>query len=140
MSECPESVLIVDDNASIRFALRDFLAKTTRMRVCGEAADGLEAVMQANALAPDLILMDVSMPRMNGVEAASVIRKTMPDVRIVAFTLYPSVVGFSLARAAGVDIVVSKTDGAAGLMDALSSFFRSSFPNSDRNQSQSAGA
>jgi DNA-binding NarL/FixJ family response regulator len=140
MSECPETVLIVDDNASIRFALRDFLEKTTRLQVCGEAADGLEAVIKAKSLSPDLILMDVSMPRMNGIEAASVIRKRKPDVRIVAFTLYPHVVGFSLARASGVDLVVSKTDGAAGLTNALTSFFAASFPEICEKPSQSAGA
>jgi DNA-binding NarL/FixJ family response regulator len=140
MSECPETVLIVDDNASIRFALRHFLEKTTRMQVCGEAADGLEAVIKAKSLSPDLILMDVSMPRMNGIEAASVIRKKKPDVRIVAFTLFPHVIGFSLARASGVDLVVSKTDGASGLTDALSSFLSDSFPGACRDQAPGAGA
>ncbi|HXA56684.1 MAG TPA: response regulator transcription factor [Candidatus Acidoferrum sp.] len=140
MSESPASVLIVDDNALIRRALRDFLERTTRMHVSGEASDGLEAIMQAKALNPDLILMDVSMPRMNGIEAASVIRKKKPDVCIVVFTLYPHVVGFSLARATGVDLVVSKTDGAAGLTEALTSFFSTSFPEVCRDQAQGAGA
>lgn len=119
MADCSKAVLIVDDNAMVRAALRVFLEGSTRLRVCGEAADGTEAILKAKELRPGLILMDLSMPNMNGAEAAWLIRKTLPETRIVVFTLYSDSFGQMLAAKAGVDLVVPKTEGAAGLMKAL---------------------
>lgn len=119
MADYSKSVLIVDDNLMVRAALRVFLEGSTGLKVCGEAADGMEAVLKAKQLRPGLILMDLSMPNMNGVEAAWLIRKALPDARIVVFTLYSDSFGRMLAAKAGVDLVVPKTEGAAGLMKAL---------------------
>ena len=114
-----KTVLIVDDNPNIRGALRAFLRGSTEVKVCGEAADGREAIDTAVAKHPDLILMDLLMPQMNGVEAAAVLKKLLPEVRIVIFTLYADFVGKTLAAATGIDLVVSKTGGAAVLTEAL---------------------
>lgn len=119
MDDYSKAVLIVDDNAMVRAALRVFLEGRAGLTVCGEAADGVEAVLQAKELRPGLILMDLSMPYMNGVEAAWLIRKAVPEARIVVFTLYSDGLGQMLAAKAGVDLVVPKTEGAAGLMKAL---------------------
>ncbi len=119
MADCAKAVLIVDDSLTVRSAIRRFLEVTMRMQVCGEAADGVEAIQMAGVHKPKLILMDLSMPSMNGVEAASVIKKQFPESRIVVFTLYTDVIGKSMAKAAGVDVVVSKSEGATGLMRAL---------------------
>jgi DNA-binding NarL/FixJ family response regulator len=116
-----KSVLIVDDNFNIRGALRAFLERSLGMEVCDSARDGSEAIKKAKEQKPDLVLMDLSMPLMNGLEAATAIRKALPDTRIVVFTLYSDTLGKLLAKAAGVDLVVSKSDGTAGLLHALSS-------------------
>jgi DNA-binding NarL/FixJ family response regulator len=119
MEDCAKAVLIVDDNDTVRAAIRSFLERIMRIRVCGEATNGLEAIEQANEKKPGLILMDLSMPSMNGVEAASIIKKQSPGARIIVFTLYSDSIGSSMAKAAGVDVVISKSEGASGLMSAL---------------------
>jgi DNA-binding NarL/FixJ family response regulator len=119
MGDCANAVLIVDDNTNVRAALRAFLERNMKIRVCGEAANGLEAIAMATARKPGLILMDLSMPSMTGVEAASIIKKQSPEARIIVFTLYSDTLSNSMARAVGVDVVVSKSDGATGLMNAL---------------------
>ena len=118
MADYSKAVLTVDDNFLVRSALRVFVEGSTRLRVCGEAADGMEAVLKAKDLRPGLLLMDLSMPNMNGVEAAWLIRQAMPEALIVVFTLYSDTLG-QIATKAGVDLVVPKTEGAAGLMKAL---------------------
>lgn len=127
MVDCRNAVLIVDDNVSVRFALRMFLENSLRMRVCGEAANGLEAIAIAEEHHPGVVVMDLSMPSMNGVEAASIIKKMTPQSRIIVFTLYSDSVGETMARAAGVDVVVSKTEGATGLLAALRPFLSQDF-------------
>lgn len=122
------SVLIVDDNANVRSALRMFLENKMQMRICGEAANGVEAIAIAQEFRPGVVVMDLSMPSMNGVEAASIIKKATPESHIVVFTLYSDSLGESMARAAGVDVVVSKTEGASGLVAALRPFLPDSSP------------
>lgn len=119
-----KTVLIVDDNPSIRYALRAFLRGSTQMRICGEAADGTQAINTALELHPDLVLLDFAMPGMNGVEAASVLKHRLPETRIVIFTLYADQIGDSLANALGIDLVVSKSEGGAALARALQPLLR----------------
>ena len=114
----PKCILIVDDNDIVRTIIRFFL-ETEGFEVCGEAADGGDAIEKAKQLKPDLIVLDVAMPRMNGVEAASVLKRMMPDVPIVWFTMYKEAVGHSLTAAVGVDAVLSKPDGVAGLVECV---------------------
>jgi DNA-binding NarL/FixJ family response regulator len=113
------TALIVDDNDFVRIALRMLLEERTELRICGEAADGAEAVGKAKGLQPDLVLMDLTMPKMGGAEAASIIKKMLPDTRIVVFTLYSNPGGKDLAEALGVDVVISKSDGVARLLEAV---------------------
>ncbi len=75
-----KAVLIVDDNAFIRQALCDIFKREADFEVCGEAENGREAIEKAQQLHPDLIVMDVSMPVMNGIEAARVLKGLMPTV------------------------------------------------------------
>src|SRR5438445_9102930 len=89
-------ILVIDDGDSVRDIIRIFL-EHAGFEVCGEAADGVEAIEQAKKLKPDLIVLDLAMPRMNGAEAASVLSKTMPHVPIVLLTLYQNMLGPSLA-------------------------------------------
>ena len=121
-----KSVLVVDDNPYVRAGLRHLLEKDAELQVCGEAADGVEAIRKAVEQKPSLIVMDLSMPYLNGVAAASKIRTLLPDTRIVVFTLFSDEFGKSMARVIGVDLVISKTDGVTGLMEKLRKFLATS--------------
>jgi DNA-binding NarL/FixJ family response regulator len=114
-----KQVLIADDSKTVRRILKLFLQSQRNINVCGEAANGFEAVEQAKKLQPDLILLDLAMPEMNGAEAASVLKKMMPRVHIIVFTMYSENIGRSLTSAIGVDMVLSKPDGMMALMQAV---------------------
>lgn len=113
----PKSILIVDDNTIVRTITRFFL-EIKGFEVC-EAADGVDAIEKAKQLKPDLVVLDVAMRRMNGVEAASALKAMMPDVPIVWFTMYQELVGHALTAAIGVDAVLSKPDGVGGLVECV---------------------
>jgi two-component system chemotaxis response regulator CheY len=113
-------ILVIDDGASVRDVIRLFLERDG-FEVCGEAADGVQAIEQAKTLKPDLIVLDLAMPRMNGAEAASVLSTTMPDVPVVLLTLYKNVLGTALASAVGVKAIIDKTDGMDKLVDCVRS-------------------
>ncbi len=116
-------ILVIDDGDSVRDIIGIFL-ENTGFEVCGEAADGVEGIEQAKKLKPDLIVLDLAMPRMNGVEAASVLNQTMPRVPIVLLTLYQNLVGPSLASAIGVKAVLDKTDGLDKLVACVHSLLK----------------
>jgi DNA-binding NarL/FixJ family response regulator len=102
-------VLLIDDGDAVRDVIRTFL-RNRGIQVCGEAADGVDAIEKAKALKPDLIIIDLAMPRMNGMEAASILSRIMPRVPIVLLTIYGDFMGASLAAASGIKAVISKTD------------------------------
>jgi len=112
-------ILIADDSKIVRRILTMFLQAQRDIKVCGEAANGIEAIEQAKKLQPDLILLDLAMPELNGVEAASVLKRIMPRVPIIVFTMYSENIGRSLTSAIGVDMVLSKPDGMKALMEAI---------------------
>jgi DNA-binding NarL/FixJ family response regulator len=114
-----KSILIADDSATIRRLIRTLLQWQTGCEICGEAVDGVDAVKKAKELKPDLILLDLSMPRMNGAEVASILKDQMPEVRIILFTMYSEWFGDTLASALGVDVVLSKPDGMAKLVESV---------------------
>jgi DNA-binding NarL/FixJ family response regulator len=114
-----KSVLIVDDNQAVRKVMRGFFEALTDWIVKGEARDGAEAIQKAIELTPDLILLDFSMPNMNGLEAASVIKKMFPDVHIILFTMFDDALGSRLSAAVGVDLVVPKAEGLTSLVKSV---------------------
>jgi DNA-binding NarL/FixJ family response regulator len=114
MSKC---VLIADDSPTIRTLIRTFLESQAGVGVCGEAIDGVDAIEKAKELKPDLIVLDLAMPRMNGAEAASVLKRLMPDVPIILFTMYEDLMVKSRAAAFGVDLVLSKPDGISQMVE-----------------------
>ena len=118
-----KKILVVDDGEAVRDIVRIFLEKEG-FQVCGEAADGEEGVEQAKRLKPDLIVLDLAMPRMNGVEAASVISRTMPAVPIVLLTMYGDTVGSLLVSTSGISAVISKTDGFEKLVTCVRSLLQ----------------
>ena len=77
------NILIVDDHEIVRRGLRSLLSSRPDWQICGEAIDGVQGVEKAKALRPALVLMDISMPRMNGLEATRIIRKELPETTVV---------------------------------------------------------
>ena len=104
----PHNVLIVDDSPDVRNIVRTFLERDAAFAVCGEAPGGLEAIKIAQELKPDVVLLDLSMPGMNGIETAMVLRRLLPRVHIVLFSNYTDQLGTTLASVVGIDLVLSK--------------------------------
>ncbi|MGA8442375.1 MAG: response regulator transcription factor [Candidatus Sulfotelmatobacter sp.] len=102
--------MIADDSPPVRRGLRTLLGLNSDWQVCGEAVDGADAVKKAQQLAPDLILMDFSMPQMDGVQAAREIAKSGADIPILLFTLHLSPQIMELARNAGMRGAISKSE------------------------------
>jgi two-component system response regulator NreC len=86
----PIRVLVVDDHALVREGIKSLLQGIPQIEVIGEAEDGLDAIEQARHLRPDIVLMDIGMPRMTGVEATRHIREEFPGVQVVALTIHES--------------------------------------------------
>src|SRR5215471_8828401 len=105
----PIRILIVDDSDIFRNGLRATIEANDNWEICGEAADGIEAIHKAQQLRPDLIIMDLSMPRMSGMEAGSEILKGFPKALILLLTLHFSPLLAEEARARGIRATVSKT-------------------------------
>ena len=111
-----KAVLIVDDNAFIRQALCELFTRETDFKVCGEAENGREATEKAQQLHPDLIVLDLSMPVMNGLEAARVLKRLLPTVPIIMFSAFGDRFVEQQARLVGISEVVSKSENAAVLI------------------------
>jgi DNA-binding NarL/FixJ family response regulator len=105
-----KNILIVDDSFVIRAATRHFLEEETDFTVCGEAIDGLDALEKAEQLHPDLIILDLAMPRMNGLQAAVKLRAMSIRAPIILFTMHAEAMQSFDALATGVNAVVSKSD------------------------------
>ena len=105
-----KSILIVDDSSVVRTATRHFLENQTQYEVCGEAVDGIDALEKARHLNPDLIILDLQMPRMNGLQAARELRKLNVFAPIILFTMYADAVRPIDAENAGITAVVNKSD------------------------------
>jgi len=112
-------VLIVDDQERARRGLKALLATQPELEVVGEATDGEEAVRLAEALRPDVVLMDVRMPNMDGIEATRRIKKAHPEIRVIVLTMYDT--HRREALEAGADAFVLKSEGFERLMAAVKS-------------------
>jgi CheY-like chemotaxis protein len=115
-----KSILVVDDSDTVRKVTRLFLETQIDLEVCGEAVDGVDAIEKAKELKPDLIVLDLVMPRLNGIEAASAIKGMMPQVPIILFTFYGAAVGDNTPISpAGIDAVLPKPDGGWKLLECV---------------------
>jgi two-component system, NarL family, nitrate/nitrite response regulator NarL len=112
-------ILIVDDSELVRGLVREFIESLPGFEVCGEAADGLEGVEKGLELKPDLIVLDFSMPRINGLQAALMLHEIVPKTPIILFTVFKDAVLSRLAHNAGVASIVSKTDQLTILTDEV---------------------
>jgi DNA-binding NarL/FixJ family response regulator len=115
----PIRVLIADDHRLFAQALEAVLATDDRLVVAGHAGDGVEAVKLALSLEPDVILMDISMPVMDGLQATKQIRKQRPSATVLMLTASNSRTDVGRARAAGAAGYVTKDRIAAELVDAI---------------------
>jgi DNA-binding NarL/FixJ family response regulator len=107
------SILIVDDNPAIRYCLRHLIEQNAALMVCGEAENGQIAVDKVNELSPDLVILDLQMPAMGGIEAARRITLASPKTVIVMFTMHDCAQVEKAAHAAGIAHVLSKADGGS---------------------------
>jgi len=113
-------VLIVDDSPQVRQELRTLLPLAGEIEIVGEAADGLEAVRLAQALQPEVILMDLEMPVLDGYQAARQIKAICPTCRVVALTVYGDPASRNRAVEAGVDVFLVKGVSVETLVQAIS--------------------
>ena len=112
-------LLIVDDVPQVRAELRTLLSLAGELEIVGEAANGLEAVSQAAKLQPDVVLMDLEMPVMNGYQAAQKIKDQSPDCRVIAFTVHETPETLESAFESGVDAFIVKGSPLAGLLQEI---------------------
>lgn len=114
-------ILVVDNRASNRRGLKAVLAFEPRIVIVGEAADGKEAVQLVGQDPPDLVLMDIHMPVMDGLKATQMIKTTWPNVRVILYSVYP---GYQEeARLAGADSFMIKGNPDVPLPETILSFF-----------------
>lgn len=113
-------ILIADDSAVLRRTLKSLLEAHAEWYVCGEVTNGLEAVQKAAELKPDLILLDVAMPEMNGLEAASHIFSASPDLPIMIYSNYAFSPEAKLdVIKSGVRQIINKSDSPNQLVSAV---------------------
>lgn len=112
----PRSILVVDDHEVIRRQLRSLFNSYPEFAICGEAVHGVDAIEKAQQLSPDLIILDLSMPEMNGLEAASALRFMMPTVPLFLLTAHYSRELELAALGSGVCAVFSKHEDLDSLV------------------------
>jgi two-component system, chemotaxis family, chemotaxis protein CheY len=111
------AVLIVDDNPFIRTALYEFFQREPDFQVCGVAENGQEAIEQAGRLHPDLIVLDLTMPVMNGLEAARILKQIMPTVPLIMYSALQDGFSEKLLKSMGISEVVSKSERVSVLIE-----------------------
>ena len=112
------TILIADDSHIVRKTIRDFLKALPEIDDCREASNGREAIECAEAIKPDLIVLDLAMPKMSGLEAAKILKVSMPRVPIILFTMHNV---SKWAADLGVDAVLTKPDGMNQLIECVRS-------------------
>lgn len=117
-------ILLADDHEAVRRGLRSLLETQEQWKVCGEAADGNDAVEKTKSLKPDLVILDVSMPNLSGLGAAKVIKEVSPDTAILVYSMHRSQAFLDEARRIGVDGYVSKSEDGATLLMAVDSAYQ----------------
>ena len=121
------TVLIADDSASVRLSVRLLLQGRHAELVVREAVDGVDAIEKVKKSKPDLILLDLAMPRLNGAEAAAVLKNEMPQTPIILFTMTELRVD-NLCAAIDVDFI-SKVDGIPKLLERVDALLPPALPN-----------
>ena len=115
-------ILIVDDHEIVRRGLRSLLSSRPDWHICGEAEDGVQGIEKAKALRPALVLMDISMPRMSGLEATRILRKDLPETKVVIISQNDPEVACRQAQEVDAAAYISKSDLSRDLLPTLSRF------------------
>ena len=116
--KCPLKVLIVDDHEALRAGVRTVL-ESRGIEVCGEAANGQEALAKAVQLQPDLVILDITMPVLDGFTAAREITKRLPGIGILLLSMHESSSMVNVAKSSGARGYVAKSEGIARLIKAV---------------------
>jgi DNA-binding NarL/FixJ family response regulator len=112
----PRAVLIVDDNPTVRRLICELFTHEGDFEVCGEAENGKDAIEKAQLLRPALIITDLSMPEMNGLDATRALKKLMPHVPVILYTIHADAALIKAALAAGASAVLRKEEAATVLV------------------------
>ncbi len=123
IAERKRTVLIADDNPALRKQLCEVLT-FSEFEVCAEAENGREAIEKAKECSPGLIILDLAMPVMSGIEAATELRKLAPGTPIILFTLYADAYPEKELQLRGITAVVSKTDPIESLLEKAESLLQ----------------
>jgi DNA-binding NarL/FixJ family response regulator len=113
------SVLIVEDHEVMRYSLRKSLESFKTIRVLGEAVNGVDAIEQTRTLKPEIVIMDIGLPELNGIDATRVIKDELPETRVVMLTSFDDEERTCASLAAGADAYCSKQIGADALVRVL---------------------
>ena len=128
VAKSSKRILIADNLEQMRKLIRAYLEEEREFRVCGEAIDGFEVIDKAQNLKPDLIILEVSMPRMSGLEAAQKLKKLLPQTPIIVCTSYESMMRCFDAREIGVDAVLPKDRGISLLKESVKALLKRQMP------------
>lgn len=112
-------IVLADDHEVVRQGVRRFLETQPSLEICAEAANGQEAVEKTLSLKPDIVILDLSMPVMNGVEAARQIRQLVPSAKIIVFSMHDFAQLAETVKQAGADAYVSKSSRVDKLYEAI---------------------
>jgi len=120
-----KQILIADDHEMLRRGIRNALEDRQDWQICGEAVDGQEAVNKVNTLRPDLVILDINMPVLNGLAAVRQILRNRPQTKIVIFTVHDSEQTIKEIHAAGAHAYVSKNDASDALLRVVEDLLES---------------
>lgn len=121
------TILVADDHAIVREGLRQILNSQEDMEVLGEAEDGLQAIEKAKTLNPNVLLLDIAMPNLNGLEAIALIKESLPDLKIVVLSMYANENYVQQVLNAGALGYVLKASHASDILQAIRLAYRGEF-------------